>query len=317
MKKVAFIIPYFGKFNNYFQLFLNSCKENNEYDWIIFTDDKYEYQYPDNVKVHYMQFDELKNIVKEKFDGINIVLNRAYKLCDYKPMYGYLFEEYLQSYKYWGFCDTDVIFGNINNFIDLDNLENYDKIGFLGHFTLFKNNKENNRLFMKNGFYKKVLESNASFKFDEEFHNSINNIYLEENKKIFYDEYYANIYVKSSNFKNTFYDFKTNEYITDKNNKSFFVWDKGNLTKYIIHGNNNVERKDFMYIHLQKRKMKVLNTNYDTYKIIPNSFENLEKDFTNNNFNKIKTKNFNLHYFSIRSKNLKDKIKKRIEKLKN
>ncbi|WP_333562533.1 DUF6625 family protein, partial [Lactobacillus amylovorus] len=45
MKKGAFIIPYFGHFNNYFQLFLNSCKYNSNYDWIIFTDDRTKYDY--------------------------------------------------------------------------------------------------------------------------------------------------------------------------------------------------------------------------------------------------------------------------------
>ena len=35
--KAIFIIPYFGHFNNYFQLFLNSCAYNRDFDWLIFT----------------------------------------------------------------------------------------------------------------------------------------------------------------------------------------------------------------------------------------------------------------------------------------
>ena len=38
--KVTFIIPYFGKLPNYFDLFLKSCKYNGGYRWIVFTDDK-------------------------------------------------------------------------------------------------------------------------------------------------------------------------------------------------------------------------------------------------------------------------------------
>lgn len=45
----VFILPYYGKFPNYFQLFLNSCGSNPEYDWLIFTDDHTAYDYPDNV----------------------------------------------------------------------------------------------------------------------------------------------------------------------------------------------------------------------------------------------------------------------------
>lgn len=43
--RVAFIIPYFGKFNNYFPLFLKSCEANADLcDWLIYTDDKTEYK---------------------------------------------------------------------------------------------------------------------------------------------------------------------------------------------------------------------------------------------------------------------------------
>lgn len=63
MKKIVFIIPYFGKFNNYFQLFLNSCQYNADLcDWIIFTDDRSKFEYPNNVFVHYTEWEEIKNI---------------------------------------------------------------------------------------------------------------------------------------------------------------------------------------------------------------------------------------------------------------
>ena len=49
------------------------------------------------------------------------------------------------------------------------------------------------------------------------------------------------------------------------------------------------------------------------YKIIPNSFDDLEKyPITISNFNKIKRKHFNFHYFRLRTYNLIDKIKKYI-----
>ena len=45
MLKKILIIPYFGKFNNYFELWLKSCEYNTDFDWLIFTDDKTNYQY--------------------------------------------------------------------------------------------------------------------------------------------------------------------------------------------------------------------------------------------------------------------------------
>ena len=70
-----------------------------------------------------------------------------------------------------------------------------------------------------------------------------------------------------------------------------------------------------MYIHLQSRKMKVNLTDLyrNKYKIIPNAFDELEfSDIDKNTFKKIKIKHFNLHYFKLRSKNLRKKIKRRL-----
>ena len=64
MKKILFIIPYFGKFPNYFQLFLNSCEYNSEYNWVIITDNKEEYNYPKNVKIINKSFEELKEEIQ-------------------------------------------------------------------------------------------------------------------------------------------------------------------------------------------------------------------------------------------------------------
>lgn len=71
-----------------------------------------------------------------------------------------------------------------------------------------------------------------------------------------------------------------------------------------------------MYIHLQKRKMQLkIKHNIDYYKIIPNSFENIEfEKVLFENFDKIKKKNFNLHYFRLRIKNLKIKFLDLLEK---
>ena len=60
MKKIIFICPYFGKYPNYFNLTLNSIKYNDTIDWLIITDIKKIYEYPQNVKIINMTFDELR-----------------------------------------------------------------------------------------------------------------------------------------------------------------------------------------------------------------------------------------------------------------
>lgn len=316
MKSIAFIIPYFGKFNNYFQLFLNSCKYNTDCDWIIFTDDNTHYDYPENVIVHYITFEKLKQIFQDKFK-FKISLEYPYKLCDYRPSYGYIFSEYISNYKFWGYCDTDLIWGKISNFINIKDLNKYDKIGFLGHCTIYKNSKVINNMFMSelNGvkIYKDVFTTNGNCSFDEEFNNSINNIFEYQNLKIRKDQYEANIYTKSSNFRITKMEFDLKKYIIEKNKKSFFVWDRGALFRYIK--NEEITVEEYMYMHLQSRKMTVRlkNLSVDKYKIIPNSFDYLEKNvIESNNFKEIRKKYFNLHYFKLRSSNLLKKIIKNI-----
>lgn len=309
--KIVFIIPYFGHFNNYFQFFLNSCKYNDTINWLIYTDDKTEYEYPKNVKVVYTTFSQIKERIQSKFD-FEIALDTPYKLCDYKVAYGYIFQEDIKKYDYWGYCDNDVIFGNIRKFLTDEVLKNNDKIGFLGHCTVFKNTEENNKTFMKelNGeeIYKKVYATNIGLAFDEEYHSSINDIFINYNKKCDFDEHEANIYTKSSDFKIVRYDFNKNKYVIEKKQSAFFVFNKGNLIRYYKDG----RKEEYMYLHIQARKMKVNTSNYDFFKIIPNSFDDFDiKEL--NNIKKVKIKHFNLHYFRHRGKNLITKIKKRVE----
>lgn len=314
MKKIVFIIPYFGKFNNYFQLFLNSCAKNKEIDWLIYTDDKSSYGYPKNVNVKYTTFEDIKKLFQSKF-SYKITLERPYKLCDYKPLYGYLFEDDIKEYDYWGHCDTDLIWGDISKFICKELKNNYDKLFFLGHCTLFKNSLELRKFFENNINnnirFKEVYANEKNYSFDEEFKNSINNIFQNSNLKILLKEFEANIYMKSSNFDLVKYDFSKDRYYIEKKRKSFFTYENGKVFQYYLE-NKELKREEFLYIHMQSRKMEIkIDSETNIYKIIPNAFENLEyKKININNFKKIKKKNFNLHYFKLRGKNLKIKVLK-------
>ncbi len=310
-KKVNFIIPYFGKFPNYMQLYLNSCAKNPDFHWTLFTDDYDKYFYPDNVKVVHTTFEEIKKSIQEKFD-FPIILKRPYKLCDMKPMYGYLFEEYNVDYDYWGYCDVDVILGNLKEFIT-DEILIYDKLFTQGHMTLMKNSPKINRLFMTpiNGqeYYKTVLQSQDSYNFDEDFLDkiNINTICRQQGIEIWENAMIADIYTKSSDFRRI-----TNEGI-ERKSKNYYVWNNGKLFRQ-IKVTNKWFAEEYMYIHLQKRNMKV-NVSLDSliFKIIPNEFALIEinKEDIGIKDDIVKVKNVNLHYFKIRFKNLKIKLKRR------
>ena len=313
MQTINFIIPYFGEFPNYFQLYLDSVKMNPEFHWTIITDNEKMYDYPNNVKIIHTSFEENKKYIQSKFD-FPIELNTPHELCDMKPMYGYIYEDINKGYDFWGYCDLDVVLGRLRKFITDDVLK-YDKVFTQGHMTIMRNNKRMNTLFMQeiNGedFYKRVLSVSTNFNFDEDFNGNINinTICRSKNIEIYEDEPIADIYTRSSDFRRVL----TNR--VEKRTKNYYVWNKGKLIRRI---KNDFEwiSEEYMYIHLQKRKMllKVGDRNMPI-KIIPNEFVNLEiaMDQVGQLDDKVKTKNINTQYFRIRSRNLIVKIRKIIK----
>lgn len=205
MKKACFIIPYFGSLPNYFQLFLNSCRTNIDYSWIVFTDDNTNFDYPENVSAIFMTFEELKKRINSKFD-FKIEFTDRHKLCDFKPAYGYIFEEFLEGYQFWGHCDVDLILGDLNKYITQQMLDDYDKIFCLGHMILYKNTIANNRLFMKpmnNRFwYKESFSNNETTIFDETYGDdvNINTIFLHYGKKVFQEDFSMNCHIMFDTF---------------------------------------------------------------------------------------------------------------------
>ena len=101
------------------------------------------YQIPANVHITYMSWDEIVELFQSKFD-FEIALATPYKLCDFRPAYGEIFEDYLQDYDFWGYCDIDLFWGRIRRFVTDDVLAQYDKIYSRGHCSLYRNNSKVN-----------------------------------------------------------------------------------------------------------------------------------------------------------------------------
>lgn len=278
MKKIAFICPYFGKLPNYFPLVLQSMKSNNNIEWIVFTDDKTEYEYPANVNVKYISFEELKVLIKEKIPFISDVT--PYKLCDFKPFYGIIFKSYLEKYDFWGFCDFDCIFGDLNKFITEDILNKYKKIFFLGHLSLFANIYEIEKILLnllntkECQMYLKL--ATCSFQMDEIMVPAL----LKKNKIEIYQDsnnIIADICCTKKPFKicneYLYYDgeFVTMKGVVIDNEGLVFSYVNGKLIGYFLE-EGNIYQKEYMYIHLQKRNMEFLNNISTDFLIIPNKF---------------------------------------------
>lgn len=309
-KTINIIIPYFGSFPNYYQLFLNSCAKNDTINWTIVTDNVVDYDYPSNVKRVNMTFEEVKHLIKSKFD-FDVAISSVHKLCELKPAYGYIFDNFVMGYDYWGYGDLDLIYGDMRSFLT-DDFLTYDKIFTLGHLSLVRNTEEINRLFMKEIFgkelYKEAFSNDQNYNFDEDFMGkpNINSIFRKYGYSVLEKSFAADIYTKSNHFIIDIGDGKTEE-----RKEAFFVWNNGRIVRFVKDA-SNVFEKEYLYIHLQKRNMDVrIDSNNKVYKIIPNRFEILEVDFESvkEEFENIKRERLNNQYFRIRYRNLKAKIK--------
>ena len=288
MKKIVFICPYFGAFPNYFNLTLKSIEYNKSIDWLIITDIKKEYNYPDNVKVINMTFTELRQKVQSCFD-FDICLNKPFKMCDFRPAYGLIFKDYLDNYDFWGHCDFDCIYGDLRKFLPEDILEKNERIYCLGHLSLYKNNDKIDNIF-KNKLdeetnYKNIFIKERPFSFDE---MGIIRIMDKEKVNIYNKFVFADIYPweKPLRCVETFVNVKEkthNSYI-DRNKRQIFEFDNGILRSMYLYDKNdeNIKKQEYMYIHLQRRFMKNLVIDNNKFLIIPNRFidyENIDRKF--------------------------------------
>lgn len=126
---------------------------------------------PSNVIIIQKTLNDIKIAASKKL-GFNVSIDNPYKLCDFKPAYGFILAEIIEEYDFWGHADIDVIYGNIRSFITEKMMNEYElitahHISLSGTFTLFRNNKKMNMLFMQSKDYKKVFSSSTHFCFDE------------------------------------------------------------------------------------------------------------------------------------------------------
>jgi len=171
-QSIALLVCYFGELPWYFDYFIHSCKFNPTVDFYIIIDDRnYAKPLPDNVKLIYKTMDEISLLATEKL-GFEVNIAYSYKLCDFKPAYGFIFSDILGKYDFWGHGDIDVIYGNIREFITDELMEQYDLFSIQprwlpGCFLLFRNSLKMNTLFKHSKDYKKVFTEHKHYCFDE------------------------------------------------------------------------------------------------------------------------------------------------------
>lgn len=275
--KVAIINVYLGKLPQWFQLWLNSCEKNQEFTWLLFTNDDSNYRYPNNVIKYKCNFNHIKELIESKIN-LKIKVDNPYKLCDFKVVYGNIFEEYLKEYTHWGYCDIDVIFGDLSKFINDEILEKYDRVLNKGHLTIYKNNakvKEHYLLPYSGASYKEVFESRYHYGFDETA--GLDKLYRENNIM----QYIPNEpIVADINFSN--YRFIVNGKKNYK--KQYFKWENGKVIR-VFKEDNKENFDEFAYIHFQKRKMKLFNETQERFMFYQEGIIDIKEDIDLYQFN--------------------------------
>lgn len=278
MKSIAYIVPYFGTLPNNFELWLKTCETNETINWIIFTNDKTSYSYPKNVKVIYCEFNEIKEKIQSKFD-FEIKIDSYWCLSLFKSAYGEIFEEYLKEYDFWGHCDVDLMWGNIRKFIIDDILNKYEKIGFQGHSTLYKNNKIVNARYKtivpEKINYIDVFSGKVKYSFDEvgmeDIYNYLKIPYYKETNFAHLSKYDYSFFLK---YLPKEYDYK--------NRRQVFTWNKGSLKRHYLK-NNSIESEEFMYIHFFCRPIIFKQRDFSenaSYIIYPDVVDDLNGEVT-------------------------------------
>lgn len=186
MKKIVLITCYFGKFPWYIPLFIKSCGYNPTIDFLIYSDCNSEYKVPDNFKIVPFTLDKFNRLATQKL-GFDISVKLPYKLCDFKPAYGVIFNDDVKDYDFWGITDIDIVFGRIREFMSEELLERYEVVSVrndypTGSFMLFKNTYEINNLYTKSKDYKRVFTSDTHYCFDE---CNFKQVYLQNGGDIF------------------------------------------------------------------------------------------------------------------------------------
>lgn len=268
MKSICFVIVYMGKFRNDFSFWVKSVEYNSSVDFLLFTDQNtIDVSTPPNLKIVSCTLADIELHAKKELNP-KCSITHAYKMCDYKVMYGELFSKYLQNYDFWGHCDTDLIFGDIRSFITDDLLEKYDRIGLEGPFTLYRNTPRVNSIYKLLGdkYISDVFENQSIYAIDEWGlnQNGTSNYWLKNlRESLWCDMVFDNIepyyYALMSTRVRRF---------SPGEKRVFFSFVKGKLYRYGLL-NNRINKTETLFVHLQKRKITIRTSVESTFSIVP------------------------------------------------
>lgn len=176
MKSILIVITHFGKWPEWFPIYLESCRQNPTINWLFHTDNYFDALHIPNVRVKLTSKENFIKLVNKKL-GVRFILNDPYKLVDLRPMTAVLYEEEIGGFDFWGYGDTDLLYGNIRKFYTDKILENNiistHTWCVSGHLALIKNVDYLNNAFRRIKNWKKLIENPANVRFDEDIFTNV------------------------------------------------------------------------------------------------------------------------------------------------
>lgn len=266
-EKIALVLPYFGVLPNYFSYWLDSAGKNKRIDFLLFSDSDFSaFNVPLNVKIQHLGFSDIKERIQDIL-GFRVSLSHPYKLCDYKPLYGLVFARELVGYDYWGHCDSDVVWGDLDKFLKPGIIGNYDRLLSNGHLCLYRNKDNINRLVFSSPSwehvgYRDIYRLPGSMAYDESdlLANSLASI----NGEQWDSDCFADVDFRVKQFVRTYKGKRMETF-------AYFRWENGSI--YGVQPlNRGAEEREFAYLHLQKRDMAFTGLPLERCVITPTGF---------------------------------------------
>lgn len=277
--KYAAVCCYFGQWPSHFAWWLSSCQYNAGITFFLVTDiPVVGYKVPENVRILKMSFSEVKDLVASKFPDITISLNRPYKLCDFKTAYGYIFQEHLQDYAYWGFYDIDTIWGDIEKFIPSNEENRLVKIFPCGHLCFIRNEAPWIKVFKlvntvagtscRNNMegkqvvaWQECFSKPESFYYDEE--GGLEPLFSSLKETMYTGVDFDNI-LPPWRF-NHFYSIN----FPEKSRNLVYGYVEGHLFRFYLKG-WKVKKEEISYLHFSKRVLNIQTKTLSEFSIYPN-----------------------------------------------
>ena len=161
MKPLLLFSPWFGPWPEWIEFFVESCKWNPEVDWLIHTDRDPPENTAPNVTFQQMSLAEYRQVLSERL-GIDASAVTPYKICDFRPTFGHVFDAAVEGYGHFGYCDLDVIFGDLRAFFSDELLSGYDAVSaapdrMAGHLSVFRNTRRSRNRFRGIRHWRRIL----------------------------------------------------------------------------------------------------------------------------------------------------------------